>query len=108
MDITELGRDFMPGCARVKPSGASAPDGGCGTRIGSGDGNPPALERGLLDGVADDSVPIAILKRRAQRRHLAVVDYRVEEVRDLVHEGVLPPDDVARRPPVGDERMRWL
>src|SRR5918999_3303332 len=51
---------------------------------------------------------VAVLERRAVRGHVAVVPDGGEEVVQLVHEGVLPPDHVAVRPPVLPERVVGL
>ena len=70
--------------------------------------HPAPFSGGLQDGVADDRRPVAVFEGGAERRHVAVVGDGVQQVRDLVHEGVLPADHVPRRPPVLDERMLGL
>src|SRR3954454_19899644 len=60
---------------------------------------------GAHDRLADLRRSIAVLEGRAVRRDVAVVGDRAEEVMHLVHEGVSPPDDVARRPPEVHEGM---
>src|SRR5512133_2340558 len=54
----------------------------------------PALG-GAQDRVADFRSAIAVLERRTQRGGLRVLRDRPQQVMDLVHERVLPADDVS-------------
>ena len=60
------------------------------------------------DRVAHLGGAVAVLERGAVRGDVAVVADRGQQVVELVHEGVLPADDVARRPPVLPERVVGL
>src|SRR6185295_1256334 len=57
----------------------------------------------LQDRVADHRAAVAVLERRAVRRHVLLVHDAVEQVVDLVDHRVLPPDDVTVGPPVRHE-----
>ena len=66
---------------------------------------------GLEQGVAHHRVPVAVLEVGRQRRHRACPQDRLDQMIQLMDEGVLPAQDVPRRPPaaavgvvaVGDE-----
>src|SRR5665647_3784050 len=60
---------------------------------------PLAGPGGADDRVAHLGGAVAVLERRAVRSDIGVLDDRGQEVVDLVDEGVLPADHVARRPP---------
>src|SRR5918999_2700217 len=68
----------------------------------------PSPLRGPEHRVADLGGAVAVLERGTVRGHVAVVPDRGQEVVQLVHEGVLPADHVAVRPPVLPERMVGL
>src|SRR6266540_5049909 len=51
------------------------------------------------DRVANLGGAVPVLERRSVGSDVVVVGDRAQEVMDLVHERVLPADDVARRPP---------
>src|SRR5919197_3708405 len=63
---------------------------------------------GAQDRVAHLGRAGAVLERGAVGRDVGVVADRGQQVVDLVHERVLPADDVAGRPPVRPERMVGL
>src|SRR5205823_7979732 len=65
----------------------------------------PPLERRLHDCITNHRIAIAVLEGSTIRRYLLVVNDRVEEMGDLVDEGVLPANDVTVRPPVRPERV---
>src|ERR1700730_15451415 len=64
------------------------------------------VARGGGDGIADNGGEEAVVERGSERSDVAVVDDRIKQVGQFVDERVLPPDDVAGRPPVLHERVR--
>ena len=62
--------------------------------------HPLAFFRRLRNRVHDDIVLVAVLEGRAVGGDIRVVDNGIQQVMDLVDEGVLPADDVAVRPPM--------
>src|SRR5438132_13830004 len=65
----------------------------------SRDIEPAPSARGAVQKVAHDGAPIPVLERRALRADLGLTCHRGEEAVQLMHERVLPSDDVARGPP---------
>src|SRR5207248_5816230 len=67
-----------------------------------------ARRRGVKDRVTDHGGAIAILERRAVGSDLAIVDNRIQQVIDLVDEGMFPADDMSLGPPVLPPRVKRL
>src|SRR5207302_1873029 len=100
----------------------SAPGGPPGARAASGipplpldrsyravaDLFPSAALARAQDRVTHLGRPIAILEVRAIRPYVSAGGDRLQKVVDLVHERVLPADDVAVRPPPLPEGVRGL
>src|SRR5579862_102137 len=76
-----------------------------GSRRARVDGDARARPRRRHDRVGDDCGAAAVLEARLPRGHRASLENGGEEVAPLVHHRVLPPEDVARRPPEVEERV---
>src|SRR6266849_3879599 len=64
-----------------------------------------ALAGGVGNGVADYGGAVAVFECCAVGRDGFVLGDALEQVRQLMNEGVLPAEDVAGRPPVLHERV---